>query len=87
MDEKSQLKGVKIARQSTLRCEIAADKPGSGWCGDSPEREWAAAMAHHVKEKMPKATAEGFVRYPANWLIVYDTVSYTHLTLPTSDLA
>lgn len=55
-----------------LRCEIAADKPGSGWCGDSPEREWAAAMAHHVKEKMPKATAEGFVRYPANWLIVYD---------------
>lgn len=55
-----------------LRREIEADESGSGWCGDSPEREWAAAMAHYVKEKMPKATAEGFVRYPANWLIVYD---------------
>lgn len=21
---------------------------------------------------MPKATADGFVRYPANWLIIYD---------------
>lgn len=55
-----------------LRREIEADEPGSGWCGDSPEREWAAAMAHYVKEKIPKATADGFVRYPANWLIVYD---------------
>ena len=55
-----------------LRREIEADESGPGWCGDSPEREWAAAMAHYVKEKMPKATADGFVRYPANWLIVYD---------------
>ncbi|GAO24348.1 hypothetical protein ALISP_4168 [Alicycliphilus sp. B1] len=55
-----------------LRSEIEADAPGCGWEGDSPEREWAAAMAHYVKEKMPKATADGFVRYPTNWLIVYD---------------
>ncbi|RIJ70455.1 hypothetical protein D1505_25380 [Escherichia coli] len=55
-----------------LRREIEADESGPGGCGDSPEREWAAAMAHYVKEKMPKATADGFVRYPANWLIVYD---------------
>lgn len=55
-----------------LRHEIKADNPGSGWCGDSPEREWAAAMAHYVKEKIPKALADGFARYPANWLIVYD---------------
>lgn len=55
-----------------LRHEIKADNPGSGWCGNSPEREWAAAMAHYVKEKIPKALADGFVRYPANWLIVYD---------------
>lgn len=55
-----------------LRCEIADDEPGSGWWGDSPEREWAAAMAHYVKEKMPKAMAEGFARHQANWLIVYD---------------
>ncbi|OZB53379.1 MAG: hypothetical protein B7X38_03630 [Stenotrophomonas sp. 14-69-23] len=29
-------------------------------------------MAHYVKEKIPKALADGFVQYPANWLIVYD---------------
>lgn len=29
-------------------------------------------MAHYVKEKMPKAMAEGFARHQANWLIVYD---------------
>lgn len=55
-----------------LRHDIEADEPGPGWYGDSPEREWAAAMAHSVKEKIPKATAEGFVRYPVNWLIIYD---------------
>ncbi len=63
-----------------LRHEIKADNPGSGWCGDSPEREWAAAMAHYVKEKIPKALADGFVRYPANWLMVYD-----NWPLPTID--
>lgn len=55
-----------------LRSEIEADAPGCGWDGDSPEREWAAVMAHFVTEKIPKVTANGFVRYPANWLIVYD---------------
>lgn len=55
-----------------LRGEIEADAPGCGWEGDAPEREWAAAMAHYVKEKMPKAAANGFVRYRTNWLIVYD---------------
>lgn len=49
-----------------------ADEPGSGWKGDAPEREWAEAMAYYVKEKMLKATADGFVRYQANWLIVYN---------------
>lgn len=65
-----------------LRSEIEADAPGCGWDGDSPEREWAAAMAHFVTEKIPKVMANGFVRYPANWLIVYDNwplpaVNYT----------
>jgi hypothetical protein len=65
-----------------LRCEIVADAPGGSWVGDSPERDWAAAMAHCVKEKLPKATADGFDHYPVNWLIVYDNwplpaVNYT----------
>ncbi|MFB5206210.1 MULTISPECIES: hypothetical protein [Stenotrophomonas] len=58
-----------------LRDEILShdlDDSGQGWEGDSAEREWAAAMAYFVKEKMRKAGAPGFVRYPANWLMVYD---------------
>lgn len=55
-----------------LRREIEADEPSSGWCGDSPECEWAAAMVHCVQEKIVKATADGFDRYPTNWLLIYD---------------
>lgn len=73
------LRASKTAAQ--LRDEIEADAPVAAG-GDSPEREWAAAMAHYVKEKIPKATANGFVRYRTNWLIVYDNwplpaVNYT----------
>lgn len=55
-----------------LRSEIETDAPGGAWVGDSPEREWAAAIAHYAKEKLPKVTADGFARYPTNWLVVYD---------------
>jgi hypothetical protein len=55
-----------------LRREIEADEPGDGWVGDSAEHEWAAAILHYVKEKLPKAIAAGFARHQANWLIVYD---------------
>lgn len=55
-----------------LRREIKADRPGAGWYGDSPEREWAAAIAYYIKAKLPKVLAKGFLRYPVNWLIVYD---------------
>lgn len=55
-----------------LRREIEADAPCGTWGGDSPERECAAAIAHYVKEKLPKASADGFVRCRTNWLIVYD---------------
>lgn len=55
-----------------LRREIEADEPGAGWYGDAPEREWAKAMAHYVGAKLPKATADGFARYRANWLVLYD---------------
>ncbi len=55
-----------------LRREIEADASGGGWVGDSPERQWATAMAHYIREKLPKAMADGFVRYRSNWLIVYD---------------
>ncbi|QXZ16616.1 hypothetical protein KVQ82_12140 [Pseudomonas sp. AO-1] len=55
-----------------LRREIEADAPGGAWGGDSPEYEWAAAMAHCGGEKLLKAMDDGFVRYPTNWLLIYD---------------
>lgn len=55
-----------------LRREIQADAPGNGWEGDSPERQWAVAMAYYIGEKLRKANADGFTRYSSNWLIVYD---------------
>lgn len=65
-----------------LRSEIEVDASGGAWVGDSPEREWAAAISHYAKGKLPKATADGFVRYRANWLIVYD-----NWPLPSVDYA
>jgi hypothetical protein len=62
-----------------LRHEIKADEFGPGWSGDSPEREWAAVIAHYVKEKMQKAMANGFIRHSANWLIVYDNWPLPHV--------
>jgi hypothetical protein len=55
-----------------IRDEIEADVPGEGWVGDAPEREWAEAIAHYVRDKLPKAMDVGFERYAFNWLIVYD---------------
>ena len=55
-----------------LRREIEADIPEGAWSGDAPEYEWAAAMAHCVRDKLTKAMDDGFVRYPTNWLIIYD---------------
>ncbi len=64
-----------------LRREIEADEPGDGWVGDSAEREWGAAMVHHVKEKIAKANADGFARHPANWLLVYDNWPLPHINI------
>lgn len=62
-----------------LREEIEADEPGSGWAGDSAEREWATAMAHFVIKKISKATAPDFARHPENWLMIYDNWPLPHI--------
>jgi len=64
-----------------LRQEIEADEYGDGWVGDSAEREWAAAIAYSVKEKLPKVSADGFVRFPENWLLVYDNWPLPHVNI------
>ncbi|MEE5091654.1 hypothetical protein V2H26_16795 [Xanthomonas euvesicatoria] len=62
-----------------LRREIVADEPGGAWIGDSPEREWAAAMAYCIKEKLPKAVAADFSRHAGNWLLIYDNWPLPHI--------
>jgi len=65
-----------------LRDEITADIPGFGWCGESAEREWAAAMLHSIQAKMIKVQADGFTRHKKNWLLMYDNWPGPALNLP-----
>ena len=58
--------------RATLINEINSNEAGDGWVGNSAEKKWAEAMAHYVKAKLLKATANGFTRFPTNWLVVYD---------------
>ena len=62
-----------------LRQEIEADDGGDGWVGDSAEHEWEAAMCHHIRQKLSKATAHGFSRFEQNWLLVYDNWPLPHI--------
>ena len=59
------------SRQQLIE-EIKADDPGDGWAGDSPDREWAAAMFAFVSAKVVSSRKEGFQRFPENWLLIYD---------------
>jgi hypothetical protein len=56
----------------TLVAEIHANNPGSGWVGDSVEREWAQAMLHFAKRKAGIIAGQGFRRISTQWLLVYD---------------
>jgi hypothetical protein len=60
----------KTAKQ--LIADIERNHGGSGWAGDSVEREWAAAMIHFVNRKTKAMLSPGFDRYPRHWLLVYD---------------
>lgn len=61
--------------------EILADELGDFWEGDSPEREWAEAIAQCVTVKIQKATASGYTYYKKNWLMVYDNWPLPHVDL------
>jgi hypothetical protein len=43
-----------------------------GWAGDSPEREWAAAMLHAFGRKIDVAAKPGFQLFDRNWVLIYD---------------
>ena len=60
-----------LTREQAIR-EIEADKPGPPWCGDSPEREWAEAIAYFVKQKLERMRKPSFQTFDENWLLVYD---------------
>ncbi len=55
-----------------LITEIEADRSGPAWVGDSVEREWAAAMAHFIAQKVASTNGAGFDLFEENWLLVYD---------------
>lgn len=43
-----------------------------GWSGDSPEREWAAAMLYSLERKVETAKKPGFQLFDKNWILMYD---------------
>lgn len=52
--------------------EIQTNNPGSGWPGDSVEREWSEAMLYFVNGKVETFADAGFEKYETNWLLIYD---------------
>ena len=61
-------------RKSTarLRREISDDAFGSAWVGDSPERQWAGAVAYFIARKTVAAKRPGFRLFERNWLLLYE---------------
>jgi|SRR5690606_33825027 hypothetical protein len=61
-------------RRSSVEIDrIARGRAGSdGWAGDSPEREWAAAMLHAFTRKIEVAGKPGFQLFDRNWVLIYD---------------
>lgn len=55
--------------------EIQANQSGTGWAGDSVEREWSEAMLHFVTGKLETFSKEGFEKFIMNWLLIYDNWS------------
>ncbi len=61
----------KLTRKQALK-EIEDDDPGDGWVGDSPEREWAEAMARAAENKVAVAGKPGYEAFDETWLLMYD---------------
>lgn len=64
--------GEKKKKSKKLISELAENKAGPGWMGDSVEREWAAAMFHFLNEKIYSAQKPGYKLFESNWLLIYD---------------
>lgn len=71
--------GEKVRSTKQLLKEIAEERPGPPWCGDSAEREWAAAMAHFATKKAKSVAKAGYERGDETWLLVYDNWSVPHV--------
>jgi hypothetical protein len=64
---------VEPSRSADEIDRIARGKSRSdGWAGDSPEREWAAAMLAAFTRKIAVAGKPGFQLFDRNWVLVYD---------------
>lgn len=45
-----------------------------GWEGDSVEQEWAKYTFASIIKKTDKLRSPGFIKYPKNWLLIYDNL-------------
>lgn len=67
-----------------LKAEIAADKMGPGWVGDSVERGWVEAMTFFVEKKFRLLQQPDYPRFERTWLVIYDNWAAPGLKLPTA---
>lgn len=61
--------------------EIASrtELTGPGWDGDTPEYEWAWAISEIVKHKSILLRKDEFLKYPTNYLLIYDNLPLPYL--------
>lgn len=62
-----------IKKKREILEAIHANEPGDGWCSDSVERNWSAAIGYFVKKKVERAKKEGYAVYGDDRLVIYDS--------------
>jgi hypothetical protein len=55
---------------------------GPGWNGDAPEYEWARVIYEIAKNKTVLLMKDEFVKYPTNYLLIYDNLTLPYLDHP-----
>jgi hypothetical protein len=66
--------------------EIAShtELKGPGWEGDSPEIDWAVAMAETIKGKTAKLCKKNYEKFSANYLLIYDRLPRPYINFSKS---
>jgi len=59
---------------------------GPGWDGDSPEYEWVSAIFEIAENKTILLRKDDFVKYPTNYLLIYDNLPLPFINLSKASL-